>query len=79
MKIISFKAENFKRLVSVEITPKGNVVKITGKNAEGKSSILDAIWCACGGKDVMPEKPIRAGQESATIELDLGELKIKRR
>lgn len=79
MKILCLKAENFKRLHAVEITPKGNVIKITGKNAEGKSSILDAIWCACGGGDVLPEKPIRDGEENAKIELDLGDIKVKRR
>ena len=79
MKIISFKAENFKRLVCVEITPKGSVIKLTGKNAQGKSSIIDAIWCACGGADVMPEQPIRKGEDHALIELDFGELKITRR
>lgn len=79
MKIISFKAENFKRLVCVQITPKGNVIKLTGKNAQGKSSIIDAIWCACGGADVMPEQPIRKGEDHALIELDFGELKITRR
>jgi len=79
MKIISFKAENFKRLVCVQITPKGSVIKLTGKNAQGKSSIIDAIWCACGGADVMPEQPIRKGEDHALIELDFGELKITRR
>jgi hypothetical protein len=32
MKIIKLKAENIKKLIAIEITPQGNVVKITGKN-----------------------------------------------
>ena len=79
MKIVSLKADNIKRLVAINITPKGNVVKITGKNANGKSSVLDSIWMALGGGDVIPGKPIREGQEKAVIELDLGDMKVVRK
>ena len=79
MKIVSLKAENIKRLVAVEITPKGNVVKITGKNANGKSSVLDSIWMALGGGDTIPGKPIRDSEEKGFIELDLGDMKVTRR
>ena len=78
MKIVKLQAENFKRLVAVEITPAGDVVKITGKNGAGKSSILDAIWAALGGKDAAPGKPIRAGASKSEITLDLGELIVRR-
>lgn len=79
MKIVSLKAENIKRLVAVNITPKGDVIKITGKNANGKSSVLDSIWMALGGGDVIPGKPIRDGQEKAVIEVDLGDMKVIRK
>ena len=36
MKIIEFRAERFKRLSAVEITPAGNTVIISGKNGQGK-------------------------------------------
>ena len=49
MKIIEFRAERFKRLSAVDITPEGNTVIISGKNGQGKSSVLDAIWLALGG------------------------------
>ena len=49
MKIVSLQAENFKRLKAVEIKPDGSTVVITGKNAQGKSSILDSIFAAVGG------------------------------
>ena len=49
MKIVSLEAENYKRLKAVEITPDGNMVVIGGRNAQGKSSVLDAIWAALGG------------------------------
>lgn len=80
MKIVRLAAENFKRLRAVEIIPNGdNIIEIRGKNAQGKSSVLDAIWCAVGGGDVLPSKPIRRGAETARIQLDLGEIVVTRR
>ena len=49
MRIVNFKAENIKKLVVVEIEPKGNMVQITGRNGAGKTSILDSIWWGVGG------------------------------
>src|SRR5262249_43349271 len=46
---------------------------------QGKSSVLDAIWCAVGGGGAMPARPIRRGAETARIELDLGEIIVTRR
>jgi RecA/RadA recombinase len=80
MKIIKFEAENFKRLSAVEITPTGDLVEICGGNGQGKTSILDAIFCAIAGPGAMkgqPE-PIRRGADTAHIRLDMGELIIRR-
>lgn len=79
MKIVKLEAENFKKLVAVQIKPDGNVVEITGKNGQGKTSILDAIWVTLAGMSVAPVKPIRKGETSARIRLDLGEIKVERR
>ena len=75
MKIVELKSENFKRLQAVHIEPDGNVVQITGRNAQGKSSVLDVIHSTLGGKDCCPSKPIRKGQKSAknTLKLSGGE------
>ncbi len=78
MKIVSFRAENFKRLQVVEIRPNGNLVQITGKNGNGKSSVLDGIWAIFGGKDACPPMPIRRGQERAVLRLETGELILTR-
>jgi len=78
MKIINLKAENYKRLRAVNITPTDNVVPITGGNAQGKSSVLDAITAAlCGGKEI-PEVPVRKGSSKGNIVLDLGEYLVTR-
>lgn len=79
MKIVKLEAENFKVLRTVEITPEGNVVTIGGKNGQGKSSVLDAVWVALAGRSAAPPKPIRTGEEECRIRLDLGELIITRK
>ena len=78
MKIVKLTAENIKKLVAVEITPAGNVVKISGKNGAGKTSILDAIWWGLGGTENIQTKPIRTGEKKAKIELDLGDILVRR-
>ncbi len=82
MKIIEFKAENVKRLKAVEIVPEGNTVIISGRNGQGKTSVLDAIWLALGGgsaaKDSQTTRPVRDGEAKATVGLDLGEIRITR-
>src|SRR5659263_55539 len=80
MKIIKLTAENVKRLKAVEITPDGTVQVITGRNAQGKTSVLDAIWLALGGGAASKStlKPIRDGEDHASVRLDLGDLVVSR-
>lgn len=78
MKIIELRAENIKRLVAVSIKPDGNMVEITGRNGQGKSSVLDAIWWALEGSEHIQSVPIRKGATEAVIRLDLGEIKVTR-
>lgn len=76
LRIVKLTAENFKRLVAVEITPDGNVVEICGPNEAGKSSIMDVISTALGGEDQVPEMPIRKGETEAFLKVDLGEIAV---
>lgn len=80
MKIIELRAENVKRLKAVHITPDGTLQVVGGRNAQGKSSVLDAIWLALGGGKAgkATTVPIRDGEEKASVTLDLGELVITR-
>ena len=78
MKIVKLQAENIKRLTAVSITPDGALVEITGKNGQGKTSVLDAIWWALGGGNAVQSKPIRKGATEAMIRLDLGEFTVTR-
>lgn len=79
MKIVRLAADGFMRIRAVEITPEGDVVTLSGENGAGKSSVLNAIQAAVGGAKAVPGVPIHQGQDEATIELDLGEITVKRR
>lgn len=76
--IVGMVAENVKKLRLVEITPKGHLIQITGKNGQGKTSVLDAVWMGLVGKPAIPEKPVRKGADKARIRLDLGDLVVTR-
>lgn len=78
MRIVQLTAENVKRLRAVRIKPDGSLIQITGRNGQGKSSVLDAIAYGLGGKSVQPAQPVRRGEERAQVVLDLGDKIIRR-
>jgi len=79
-KVIALKAKNVKRLSAVEIHPPDGepVVVVGGKNAQGKTSVLDSIMYALAGTKNIPDDVVKHGQKKAQIEVDLGELKVTR-
>jgi ABC-type histidine transport system ATPase subunit len=79
MKIVQLTAENVKKVRAVEITPKGEIVTISGKNGQGKTSVLDCIWLALDHTKVGVKMPIRKGEKKAHVRLDLGDLVVERR
>jgi len=78
MKIIGLQVENIKRLKAVSVKPTGKTVVISGRNAQGKTSLIDSIEYALAGKDSVCEVPIRQGQEKARIVCDLGDIVVER-
>lgn len=78
MKIISLEAKNVLKLKTVSITPNGSAVIIGGKNAQGKSSVLNCIMAAIGGKKYVAEKAVREGEKKGFIQLDLGKYRVRR-
>lgn len=78
MKIIAMQVENIKRVSFARLRPNGNLVIVAGQNESGKSSVLDAIDWVITGTSHVPSQPIRRGQKSARIQIDLGEFLVER-
>src|SRR6267378_2660403 len=73
MKIISFTAENVKKLRAIAIRPEdAPMVQITGRNGQGKSSVLDAVWWILTGQKNVQDEPIRKGALTAQSTLEIG-------
>lgn len=79
MRVLRLTSENVKRLKVVDITPDANFQPISGRNGSGKSSVLDSLFWALAGKEVITGKPIREGCERAKIRLNLGEIAVERK
>ncbi len=79
MNITRLEVENIKRVNAVTITPDGAIVEITGRNGQGKSSVLDSIAYGLGGKDEIPSQPIRKGAAKAQIVIELDDKIVTRR
>jgi len=77
-KVIALKVENIKGVQAIEITPDPNVVKLSGDNGAGKSTIMDSIAYAIGGKRLIPEQPLRKGKDEGEISVELETLKVIR-
>lgn len=80
MHIVELTIENFKRIRALNIEPDDSgAVVISGRNAQGKSSVLDAIWAALGGREGNKNvKPIRDGADQARVTLNLGDMVVTR-
>lgn len=79
-RIVTLQAENVKRLKTVRINAEGKaLLQIRGKNGQGKSSTLDSIAYALGGKRVHPPEIIRVGQSYARVVLETDLLVIERK
>ena len=79
MKILNAIIENYKAIHRVEIFPSGNVTVISGNNASGKTSAIEAIITTLAGKNKETKMPVRRGENGSIIEIDLGDIKIVRR
>jgi DNA repair exonuclease SbcCD ATPase subunit len=74
--ITAFEAENVKRVKAVALAPSATgLTVIGGRNAQGKTSVLDAIAWALGGDKFKPSEPRHAGSvlpPSLKVELSNG-------
>jgi len=80
MRIIELQVDNIKGIRTATIHPLDDLVIVSGKNGNGKSSLLDGLLLAiAGGKaSKMVEQPIRKGETRASVRVDLGDFVITR-
>ena len=73
VKISSLELENVKRIKAVQLEPtQDGLTVIGGRNAQGKTSVLDAIAWALGGDKLKPASPNRDGAlEPAHLHVEL--------
>ncbi len=76
--VIGIQIENFQRIKTFRLQPEGNVIKITGANGSGKTSVLDAIMLALAGARGGPSAPVRRGAGRGVVRLDLGDIRVTR-
>jgi len=75
MRILNLKSNNIKGIRAIDITPKDDMVIISGKNGAGKTSAIDSIWYALlwkAGSKGTP-MPIRKGAKYAEVKVTLCE------
>ena len=82
MKITTCRITSYKRIRDVTITPDADshLILLGGSNAAGKTSVLDALDAAIGGKARVAGDPVHHGMARAaiTIEYDGGALVVER-
>jgi hypothetical protein len=81
MHVIDLRVKNVKGIIEAHINSDGeHVVEVVGKNRQGKTSVLDAIWAGLRGADFSREStvPLREGEARGSVRLDLGEVIVTR-
>ena len=79
MKIISLQIENLRKIKFFESEfTKSGLIQIRGKNAQGKTTILDAFEMLLKGKKSIPSDVVSHGKDKAKIVGHVGEYIIER-
>lgn len=78
-KIIKLEAKNIQRLKAVEVNPKGDLIGVGGNNGQGKSSLLNSITAALGGRKSELTMPIRMGEKEGEVICTLDDMIVTRK
>ncbi len=81
MRLVSLKVQDFKRVEAVELGFEASgLVPLSGKNAQGKTSVLDGLAWAFGGPRAIPatEQPVRDGADRAVVVAETDTLVVRR-
>lgn len=72
MRLLTVTVDNFKRIGHVALDAADRtMILVGGKNGAGKSSLLDAISAALMGEKASPEEPIRRGESTGSVTVQL--------
>jgi len=71
MRITELIMENILKIKVLHIVPKEDVNEVKGGNAQGKSSVLDAIVIGFRGKKGAPAEVVHRGSKKGSIILKL--------
>lgn len=74
MKVLKLKLNNYRNYSSIEVSFSPGTNIILGKNAQGKTNLLEAIFTCAIGKSmraVRDNEVIKWGEENAKIELEV--------
>lgn len=80
LRVVELRVENVKRIRAARVRPESaGAVVVGGRNFQGKTSLLDGIAYAIGGKRLIPEEPLRRGAARGEASVDLGRFRVERR
>lgn len=80
MTVVALTVDSFKRLRAARVHPSPHgLVPVRGRNEQGKSSLIESMLAALGGKRNAPELPITEGAHGAEVMVDLGDLVVRRK
>ena len=71
MRIIRLKIDNILNLTAIDVRPDKHINKVSGKNAAGKSNLLETIRFSLLGRRSMPPKPLKEGAKKGDIKVEL--------
>jgi predicted ATP-dependent endonuclease of OLD family len=72
LRVMRVHISNYKGIVEATLEPTQRVTKLLAKNAQGKSSFMDAIIGSIGGKHARQGSVLRRGADEGRVEIDLG-------
>lgn len=78
MRLMRLEAENIKRLRAVAVDIEGNLFIIGGRNAQGKTSLLDSLEYALSGEKAICDEPIRHGEKKARVIAEFDNMVVTR-
>lgn len=76
LKVAGIQIKNVLGVEELEITPEGNIIEVSGRNGQGKTSIMEAIKDAVGQSNY--SNLLRNGEEKGEVVLDLGDMLLKK-